>query len=154
MGRYEPTEIGDEFRPLYDCWRQARGPRAMPARADMDPLSMPRQLLPNIFLLEVHQAPQRFRFRLVGTAVVAMLGEDWTGKFVDELRQANQQVTDQYVETLKRREPTEFHNEYSKYDPSVQRKRLMHYRRLLLPMSDDEVTVNMLLGAANIQPIS
>jgi hypothetical protein len=138
MGRYEPTEIGDEFRPLYDCWRQARGPRAMPARADM----------------EVHQAPQRFRFRLVGTAVVAMLGEDWTGKFVDELRQANQQVTDQYVETLKRREPTEFHNEYSKYDPSVQRKRLMHYRRLLLPMSDDEVTVNMLLGAANIQPIS
>ena len=36
----------------------------------------------------------------------------------------------------------------------VQRKRLMHYRRLLLPMSDDEVTVNMLLGAANIQPIS
>ncbi len=30
----------------------------------------------------------------------------------------------------------------------------MHYRRLLLPMSDDNEVVNMLLGVANIQPIS
>ena len=29
----------------------------------------------------------------------------------------------------------------------------MHYRRLLLPMSDDDKTVNMLLGAAKILPI-
>lgn len=125
----------------------------MPARADMDPLSMPRQLLPNIFLLEVQHAPQRFRFRLMGTAVAEMLGEDWTGKYVDELPKTNQQVTGQYVETVQRREPTEFRNEYSKFDPSVGRIRMMHYRRLLLPMSEDDEVVNMLLGATNIQPI-
>jgi len=43
--------------------------------------------------------------------------------FVDELHKANQQVTSQYIETVERREPMEFHNEYTKYDPSIRRKR-------------------------------
>ena len=117
MVLYEPTSIGDTLRPLYDYWLQLRAGRSMPARADLDPLNMPRHLLADIFLLDVETAPQRFRFRLMGTSVAEMLGEDWTGKYVDELHQANQKVMNQYVETVEQREPTEFHNEYSKYDP-------------------------------------
>jgi hypothetical protein len=67
----------------------------MPARADFDPITLPRALLPNMILLEVYQQPQRFRYRLMGTAVAEMLGEDWTGKYVDELGPVNKRVADQ-----------------------------------------------------------
>ena len=153
MGKYEPTGIGDELRPLYEYWDQARGERSMPARAVIDPLKIPRDILANIFLLEVHYAPLRFRYRLIGTAVVEMLGEDWTGKFVDELNKANPKVAAQYVETVDKREPTEFLNEYSKLIPTHRGTRLMRYRRLLLPFSEDDEIVDMLMGATAITAI-
>ncbi len=88
----------------------------MPARSDFDPLSLPRDLLANMFLLEVQHQPRRFQFRRMGTAVAEMLGEDWTGKYLDKLPKANQQVIDQYEETVEKQAPTEFHNQYIKID--------------------------------------
>ena len=105
------------MRPLLECWDKARNGRTMPARSDFDPLSLPRDLLANMFLLEVQHQPRRFQFRLMGTAVAEMLGEDWTGKYLDELPKANRQVINQYEETVEKQAPTEFHNQYIKIDP-------------------------------------
>jgi hypothetical protein len=45
----------------------------MPGRAAIDPLDLPVELLPNIFLVDVvrdeGQPAARFRFRLLGTAI-------------------------------------------------------------------------------------
>lgn len=152
MSVYELMGIGDALRPLFECWDRAREGRSMPARSDFDPITLPRALLPNMILLEVYQQPQRFCYRLMGTAVAEMLGEDWTGKYVDELGPVNKRVADQYVETVANGEPMEFHNQYEKYDSSYRRKRMMHYRRLLLPLSDDDSVVNMLMGATSVTP--
>ena len=150
---HEPIGFGDALRLLFECWDKVRNGRTMPARSDFDPLSLPRDLLANMFLLEVQHQPRRFQFRRMGTAVAEMLGEDWTGKYLDELPKANQQVIDQYEETVEKQAPTDFHNQYIKIDPPLRRKRMMHYRRLLLPLSNDDKVVNMLMGATSITPV-
>jgi hypothetical protein len=57
----------------------------MPARADFDPLDMV-PLLPYLYMVDVAagEHERQFRYRLIGTAVVALLGRDSTGKSVDE----------------------------------------------------------------------
>ena len=72
----------DACRALASHWKdQCRG-RAMPARADIDPLTLPRRALPHVFLAEIQptgEAPPRFVYRIVGTAITAMTGRDVTG---------------------------------------------------------------------------
>lgn len=67
-------------RRIYEYWDEKRGNRAMPARRDIDPLSIPRDLLPGIVLTEVLREPPWLRYRLVGTAQVALRGRDPTGQ--------------------------------------------------------------------------
>lgn len=47
-------------------------------------MAVPR-LLPNLWLLDVRRHPLRFKFRLIGTAVVEFAGRDSTGRWLDEV---------------------------------------------------------------------
>lgn len=68
---------------LLAYWSAKRGDRPAPGRGDLDPLDIP-DLLPIISLIDVLRDPLRFRYRLVGTAVVEAFGRDGTGRFVDD----------------------------------------------------------------------
>lgn len=58
----------------------------MPSRQDIDPLAMPKHLLPHLELIDViAETELRFRWRLIGTHVTAAVGRDCTGRFFDEL---------------------------------------------------------------------
>lgn len=72
------------FRDLKDYWERKRGSRAMPGRADIDPLEL-KVHLGHLVMVEILPGPQRFRFRLVGTKVVEAYGRDSTGKTVEEV---------------------------------------------------------------------
>lgn len=67
---------------LYRYWDDRRGPRPMPRRADIDPVDM-RAWLARMTLIDVDATAQRFRYRLVGTEVVALRGFDATGRSVE-----------------------------------------------------------------------
>src|SRR5262245_2454510 len=68
---------------LYDYWEGKRAGRAMPTRADIDPLEM-RAWLGNLLLIDVC-GEGRFTYRLYGTGFVQSFGRDMTGRSVDEL---------------------------------------------------------------------
>jgi hypothetical protein len=71
-------------RQLYDYWRQSAGPRSMPARSDLDPFSVPK-LLPCIGLIDVAEGLSEARFRLAGTRLRDIYGEEITGKRIDRV---------------------------------------------------------------------
>lgn len=71
------------LRGLRDYWRDLRGARAMPSRADIDPAHIP-SLLPYVFLVDVAGTPPVFRYRLIGTEITKMAGRDATGCLLDE----------------------------------------------------------------------
>jgi hypothetical protein len=73
-----------KFRELMTYWDRKRGERAMPRRADLDPLDIPRHL-GWLVIVEVLEGPERFRFRLVGSKVVDAYGRDSTGKTVEQM---------------------------------------------------------------------
>jgi len=131
------------FLELYEYWLRKGAGRAMPGRADIDPLDIP-QLLANVFLMDVVPGPpQRFRFRLVGTRIAELEGE-MTNKYLDEFvpNAAGTALARHYEDTVEgrisvRRETLHWRKrEYINYDV------------LLLPLSSDGRTVDMLVGLA------
>ncbi len=73
------TEI---CRTLVADWNERRAGRAMPVRADIDPTTMPKLVLPHVFLIEIigDETAPRFVYRILGTTINAMTGRDITGK--------------------------------------------------------------------------
>jgi hypothetical protein len=73
----------------YDHWQsvvRARNGR-LPCKADLDPLALPRRLLPHVMLAESVETDghRRWKYRLVGSAITNEAGQDPTGRFFDEV---------------------------------------------------------------------
>ena len=130
-----------DLRTLYAYWVRQRGSRPMPCRADLDPSDIV-PVLPLVFITDISR-PLRFRFRLVGTVICSRWHEDLTGRWLDELKFDGEReaVLEQYASVARtgipRIDKEEFVNEESRY---------LHYKRLLLPLSEDGKTPNMLIG--------
>lgn len=73
-----------EVRELIEYWRSLHPGSTLPGRRHFDPLDNPH-LLQNLWLIDVSREPLRFRFRLIGTALVNFIGRDCTGMWFDEV---------------------------------------------------------------------
>jgi hypothetical protein len=131
-----------ELNAIYSYWLAKRGQRRMPSRKDIDPTEIPK-LLPNLMLVDVSHNPMKFRYRLVGTSVVDATGENHAGKDFDtvDFIKTNPMVMRQYATTATSGEP--LHS----LEPFYRRDTGEPYEvdRLLLPLSSDGITVNMIL---------
>jgi hypothetical protein len=68
---------------LEDHWHVLRGKRAMPRRDELDPLNLV-PWLPYLSTVELHYEPFRVRYRLIGTEVARIVGEDFSNRWLDE----------------------------------------------------------------------
>lgn len=93
-------------RTLHDWWSANAGAAGIPDRTAFD-LVEHRLLMPNVMITEVETDPFRLRYRLVGTRVVANLGVDFTGRYLDELIGADFEVPwlDYYRQAYADRKP-------------------------------------------------
>lgn len=73
----------EQTRQAYAYWRAVHPPAGLPGRQHIDPQQL-RLLLPQVWLVDVQHDPFRLRYRLVGTEIVAMLGREVTGQWLDE----------------------------------------------------------------------
>ena len=71
-------------RDLFDYWLKSAGARSMPARADLDPLKVPR-LLPHLGLIDLRQGFDQGLFRLAGTRLREVYGKEITGRRLEEV---------------------------------------------------------------------
>ena len=69
---------------MYRFWLEKCGNCARPARADIDPIEMPKRLLRGICLIDIVTDERRYVYRLVGIGDVEVRGNDPTGKSVLE----------------------------------------------------------------------
>jgi hypothetical protein len=129
---------------LYRYWDARRGLRPMPRRADIDPVDM-RAWLSRVTLVDVDAATQRFRYRLVGTEVVALRGFDPTGRSVEAawthedaqvVQAAYRHVTEQKA-AIFCHAAERWHYDYER-DPVV--------GVMLLPLSNEGEKVDQILG--------
>jgi hypothetical protein len=64
-------------------WNRLRGDRPMPRRDEVDPVELV-PWLPYISMMELHYDPFRVRYRVVGTEVARIVGEDFSNRWLDE----------------------------------------------------------------------
>lgn len=134
---------------VWTYWSALRGERACPSRADLDPADIPK-LLPHIGLIDVEPAPLRFRYRLIGTHMNEMFGEDFTGTYLDAAKGGNYAsfLHDLYAEAALDRRPV-----YSESVFGYRDRRHLAIRRLVLPLAQsDDAPVRMLLFSNTFYP--
>ncbi len=130
-----------KLHQLYEYWAERRGDRAMPARADLDPIDM-AFVIGNVILVDVIEGnPPRFRIRLHGTNLSQRVGFELTGKMLDEMpwnefRKLSEQS---FAWVATRRQVLHRRSERLLDD------RLHRYEVVIHPLSSDGERVDMLL---------
>ncbi|MBP7063325.1 PAS domain-containing protein [Ferrovibrio sp.] len=87
-----PIEAAEALAPygadhvaLFQYWQLLRDAAGgLPPWRSFDPIQVPQHLA-CLWVVEVHEAPRRLRYRLVGTRIVASFGHETTGKWFDEI---------------------------------------------------------------------
>ena len=136
-----PPDCHPKIRALLAYWQSKLQGRALPARRDISPMEVP-ELLPHLFLVDV-PAEGPMVYRLSGTAVVALMGHDVTGRTIGE-----GMVPGHRAEAIQR-----YRRIADGARPFFHRARLREHtndfaqvERIVLPLSDNDARVNMLLG--------
>jgi hypothetical protein len=129
------------LRDFYAYWLSKRGGKRVPARADIDPVEI-HGFLPNIFMMDVIESGARFRYRLVGTAIGNAVG-DFSGRYVDEALPPPQYEVyrEKYLRIVR-----ELAVLYEVVRIVWHESPAVLFRRLMLPLSDDQATANILFG--------
>ena len=136
----EPWEA--RLRALKRYWNDKRGSRAMPARADLDPVDIP-EILPHLVLVDTAETLEEFRYRLIGTEACRGFDRDRTGaRFADLPRTERfDEVYGGYWRSFRERTPQYYHGPLA----SIANDRIQ-FSRLTLPLSHDGNHVDMILG--------
>ena len=136
------------LREFARLWDAKRAGRRAPARADLDPVEL-RPFLPYLYMYDVVGPEARLRFRLAGTKVVEFVGVgELAGRFFDEF------CTPERHDQLRRHHEAvlfDFALHYSASDMAWQGRPYRRYERLLMPLSDDDVRVGIVLGIGYAQ---
>ena len=136
------------LREVFEYWDKARGERGMPRRADLDPPRKMPRLLKHIQLMDVVNGGERFFCRVIGTAIVEALGRDGTGKHLDELFSGERLafVEQSFREVCETRKP-QFSRDVYETDRGIH----LTANRLFLPLSEDGLNVDQVLGAITFE---
>jgi hypothetical protein len=138
----------ENVRRIYEYWLTKAASDRMPSRQDIK-LPELRDLAPQIFIVDVLTGPLQFRFRLFGSHLVELAGQDLTGRILSEdagNSRANQVYAD-YKSVVETCQP--------RFDQRVQvewlGRRYDSYERIIMPLSQDGQTVTMLLVALDVR---
>ena len=129
-----------EIDRILSYWRAKKGDRTFPSRADIDPLDFRREL-PRVMMVEVSYDPLEFRYRVAGTGLFAMHGQDLTGKLARELEppEFGTLIHRHYAEAIARRAPVLHLIELTLDHLATS------YARIILPLSSDGAVIDRLI---------
>lgn len=122
-------------------WREKCGGRTMASRADIDPVDP--ALRPHLgFVVLTDVEATRFRFRLIGSALTAIVGRDATGQYLDEIYSAAdyEYMIAAYRWVVAQRKPLRITGNLHHADHSW-----IDMESIDLPLSSDGRTVDMIM---------
>lgn len=145
--RFEEIPARSPLHHLHDCWTKLACTDQIPARRDINPVDLGASLLPWIVLLDVLRSGDAldYRYRLLGTANVSMLGIDRTGQLLSDNLEAADVATikKSFDKTVRTRAPV-----FTKAGLPHKHEFLVPVYRAFYPLAGDGANVDMLIGAA------
>ncbi|MFZ1991399.1 MAG: hypothetical protein WAW96_16695, partial [Alphaproteobacteria bacterium] len=105
--------------------------RVIPLASSINPLQLPRALLPYLMLISVEEGPKKLLFRVVGTGIAEAIGFDPTGKFGEDVQGAGP-TNERIYATMQTKKP------YFYGGPLIwSSKDYKSYRSLVMPFGDE-----------------
>ena len=148
MGVPETDISGELFTAAHAHWQDLCGRGgSFPRPQDLDPVSIPRRILPYSELVEVLNDPLDFRYRLIGTAIDEISRTSYTGRSVREIPSQSppSHMFDFFARAHERKAPVCAYLPYEGPDGYVET-----IRNLLLPFSEDGDAVSMFWSVVEI----
>ena len=132
------------IQDLKDYWRAKCAGDRLPSRQDIDPVDIPN-LLPTLYLIDIARetTPPRFRFRLLGDEITEKFQRNSTGKWLDEIYDAEfyDRISTDYLDIIRTKQPS-----YAVLNMPVIGREFIQYERLVCPLASDGQTVDSLVG--------
>jgi hypothetical protein len=144
----DPKDLSPPLGEVKDYWAAKRGARAMPRRADIDPLEL-RAHMPYLSMLEVLPDSADFLFRLLGTGITERLGRDSTGKTVRQVYTVADPAIRKWM--LDGLQAVVAHKAPVLMGGTLRmvQKDFLRFQTLHLPLSEDGERVSMLFGCTD-----
>lgn len=134
------SHCAQKVQDFYRYWDRKRAGRLFPARSDIDPTEM-REYLQMLILIDVVDTPPRYLYRLVGTKEVEGRGRDPTGLAVSEASYGDPKDAIAFYDLIvDNQKPAIYVGEYLPKPGWTTKEQVLG-----LPLSNDGVTVNMIL---------
>jgi hypothetical protein len=150
----DACEIASErLRRLHGYWAVLRGDRFAPARSELSPVDMKDQLA-WIWIMDVIEGGDDFRFRLGGDRVIQFFGRRLAGETLRTVIPEAPLFFGRFFDLVRMaavgRKPSALGPTQTAYEP----RSYLEVEALLLPLSDDGVNVTGLLGCIETRPIT
>jgi hypothetical protein len=85
VGQYADLDsLAAPVRGVYEYWEALPKFQGLPLKSSLDPVDMPLEYLPYVFLVQLEYNPFAALIRLQGTYINHSLGEYFTNKYIDE----------------------------------------------------------------------
>jgi hypothetical protein len=139
----------ERINSLLAYWQRLCAGRPMPTKRDIDPAQL-KPLLPYLMIAEIHEAPLRVRYRLVGTEAVRLAQEDYTGRWLAEAGWDAEETASylrQYAELVATRRPLLGTGHLISSDG---KERIFEWGKF--PLSEDGLHVTHCIGIEDLIP--
>jgi len=130
-------------------WKELAAPRRFPSRNQISHETA-GDLWDHLFIVEIATAPDHYRFVQAGDVLITALGRDPTGETVAASIPGGMGTRTLFFHqaAVGLKGPVDDAGNWTR-DDGMQ----ILYRSILLPLSDDQQTVNFLLGAFSFRPV-
>jgi hypothetical protein len=133
------------IRALYEHWCSINPAGGLPGRQHFDPMRVPK-LLRNVWLLDVAVDPYRFRYRVIGSALIEAGTPVKTGDWLHEAlpRPEQRQLAEAFfIHAVERRAPS-----WRRGEQTIAHNRFIRELEVIaLPLARDGTMVDNLLNA-------
>lgn len=134
----------ERLKRVYDAWDTLRSGRLGPTRDELSPGQL-RSVLPSTFVIDVVDGGRDFRFRFAGDRIIQFMGRRFAGMLLSELTGSPffDNMRALYAGCVAARAPIASGVRQATYPG----KEFLEIEAMVLPVSEDGVTVSHLFGA-------
>ncbi|WP_439514805.1 PAS domain-containing protein [Oceanibaculum nanhaiense] len=144
--------IDPDLKMLFEYWKRLRRPDGDAHYLDLDFSTLPRRLLPWLYLIEVERGESiRLKVRTVGELVTRHIGIELRGRYLDEVKGA-EETSQRMRFCVERKLPYRIRNT-AKWDNVT----CTSYEALVLPLCDEAGQVAYVLTVAkydHVEPVA
>jgi len=134
----------DKLRTVYETWRDLRGRRLAPKRAEITPARL-RGILPSTFMIDVIDGGKDFRFRFAGERIIQFMGRRYAGTLLSQVRDSI--FFDNMARMFEHCVTTKAPLARGPVQASLTGKEFLEIEAMVLPLSEDGVHILALFGA-------